>query len=106
MFTTWPSVPVSRIRRDESADAVDDPPEVDVEDCVPRFEGEFPARSAVHDASVVHRDVESAKAIHRMEASFLDRLRIADIEPDGINLGTGRSDLRSGRVDRGGVDVG
>ena len=73
---------------------------------MPRFEGEFPARSTVHDAGVVHRDVEPAKAIQCTEAGFLDRLRIADIELDGINLGTGRSDLRSGRVHGGGVDVG
>ncbi len=92
--------------RDEAADAVDDAPEVNIDDPSPVIQREFPrSAGAAADARVVAEDVDSAEALVGGFGKGFDVLLFRDIGPAGEYLDAPRRDGRFGHCERLGFDI-
>ena len=92
--------------RHEGADAVDDAPQVDVDDAVPVLERYLPGVAAVDDAGIVHRDVELPEVLDGRGPDALDGVGISDVGGDGQDLGALAGQSRRVRAQGVLVDVG
>jgi hypothetical protein len=90
-------------QRHERPHPVDHAPQVGVEDAVPLVERELPRGAAVHDAGVVHRDVQTAVPLHGFTSDRVDTYRVAHVAPHGRDI---TADPLRMRRDRVLVDVG
>ena len=76
-------------QRHERPHAVDHAPQVDVDHTVPLVERDLPAVAAVHDAGVVHGDVQRPEAIERRLADGLHGALVPNVGNDGVHRGAG-----------------
>ena len=86
--------------RQEDAGAVDDAPEVHVDDPAPVGLGEVGDAPERADARVVDDDVDGAEALHRRVGEGLDAAAVADVGLDGE-----RAEVVGGPVQRRHLDV-
>jgi hypothetical protein len=71
---------------DKGAHAVDDAPQVHIEDSVPFLERQLPGEPAIDHAGIVHGDVQCTEPLDGPVRSRLDSIRVADIDHEGFDL--------------------
>ncbi len=92
--------------RQKGLGAVDDSPEVDVDDALDVFELGVLDLAVVGDAGVVEHRVDAAEVCGDGLGVVQNGLALSHIEGLGVHLGPGLADQALGGGQAGGVDVG
>jgi hypothetical protein len=82
------------------------PGQIDRDDAVPRRGVEFEKSGGLTDADAVEQHVEPAEFAHRRGNRGVNFRAVAHVEAERRSTAAGGANFRSGRLCRGGIDIG
>ncbi|BBF71980.1 hypothetical protein SBA_ch2_5130 [Sphingomonas bisphenolicum] len=85
----------------ESVDAVDDAPQIDVEHPAPVIEGQIRDHADRAYAGIIAENMDCPMPIHDLIGESLNLIELADVRRDALD-----AELRAGRIDCAGINIG